>query len=474
MNTIKICFIDAVGITEGLNVGLAYLASSLIEEGYTVKVVDLNNYQRIIKNRIAAIRNYDIVGLSVKSFTYHSACEISEMLGRKDLICGGPHSTLDGFNFLRDNHNFSIGVIGEGEKTMVELADAIKNNDNLEEIDGIIYRNNKNEIIINKKRAFLADLDSLPYPNYEVFDSFNGTITHYPLITSRGCPYSCIYCCVGKISGKKWRFRHPEKMISELEFAKSSYNSKDFMILDDNFTQDINRAKEFCQLLIEYNTNMNWNCSNGIRASKLDEELVALMKDSGCDEVSLGIESLDYDIFNNIKKGEKLEDIKHAINLLNKYRIKVVGFFIIGLPGDSLSKTKSSIEYGRRLNLERAYWNMLVPYPGTEAWQWVNKNAKIIRDWRKGFHFGTEIKPVFETQDFSEKEKIYAHNLANIKYKNYMVFFDERRPFLSNMFNMFRLILLYDLKNLPSHLLYGLKNIKRVYNKAISKFRKAI
>lgn len=466
----KICLIDPKGMNEGLNVGLGYIASSLIKEGYTVKVVDLNNYQKNIKNRIDAIKNYDIVGLSIKSFTYHSACEISKMLGRKDLICGGPHITLDGFNFLRDNHNFSMGMIGEGEKAMVELAYAIKNNDNLQEIEGIIYRSNKDEITVNKRKSFLTDLDSLPYPNYGVFDSFKGTITHYPLITSRGCPYSCIYCCVGKISGKKWRFRNPENMINELEFAKLSYNLKDFMILDDNFTHDINRAKEFCRLLIDYNINLSWTCSNGIRASKLDEELVALMKDSGCDEVSLGIESLDYDVFNNIKKGEKLEDIKHATDLLNKYRIKVIGFFIIGLPGDSASKTKSSIECGRKLNLERAYWNLLVPYPGTEAWQWVNKNARIIRDWQKGFHFGTGIKPVFETSDFSEKERIYAHNSANIKYKNYMVFFDERRSLLSNMFNIFKMIVSYDLTNLPSHLLYGLKNIKKVYDKALKKF----
>ncbi len=460
----RICLIDPMGITKGLNVGLGYLASSLIREGHEVKVIDLNNNPKNIKERLNSAEYYDLVGVSIKSFTIQSAQEISQILRRRDLICGGPHITLDGHNFLGGNPNFSIALIGEGEKALVKLANSIENNSGWHHIKGILYREG-NEIIANPGAEFVDDLNSLPYPNYEVFDSVDGTIKKYPLITSRGCPYLCIYCSVGKISGKKWRFREPEDIVKELEIAKSKYNSKSFSILDDNFTQSINRAKEFCQLLVAHSINMDWFCSNGLRADRLDEELVALMKDAGCKSISLGIESLDDVVFENIKKGEKLEQVKHAINILKKYKIKVSGSFMIGLPGDSLEKTKSSIELAKKLKLDAATWGLLVPYPGTEVWQWVNQNAEIIRDWKQGFHFGSKLNSVFETEDFSEEEKVYAFKLANIKCKSYPLLFDEQKPFLFNAFNTLKLILANDIKNFPSHILYALKNIRRIWGR---------
>ena len=458
----KICLIDPPGVTKGLNLGLGYLASSLIEEGHELKVIDLNNNPDNIEERLSVTRNYDLVGISIKSFTVKSACEISKMVPRNDIICGGPHIILDGYNFLRKNQNFSLGVTGEGEKVLVEVAKALESDSNLQDVKGILYKD-KREILVNPKGNLVTDLDSLPFPNYEVFDSSNRRITRYPLMTSRGCPYSCIYCCVGEISGKKWRYRTPENIILELEEAKSRWNSKRFSILDDNFTQNPERAKRFCKLLLDRDFNMRWTCSNGIRADRLDQELARLMKKAGCDSVSLGIESLDETVFNNIKKGEKLSDIKEAISLLKKEKIKVTGFFMIGLPGDNMQKTRLSIELARKLKLDEASWSLLVPYPGTEVWRWVNEKAKIIRDWEEGFHFGPNAKSVFETEDFTEKEKAHAYNLANTKCKAYPLLLDNQKPFLAKVLKILRLILTHDAKYLPFHLLYALKEIRRVY-----------
>lgn len=460
----KICLIDPPGLTKGLNVGIGYLASSLIKEGHVVSAIDMNNDTNNIENRIESIKDYDLIGVSIKSFTVQSACELSKITGRKDLICGGPHITLDGYNFLQENPNFGIGVVGEGETTLVELVNAIENGLGLEDIKGIIYRD-RNKIIVNPRRDFIGDLSSLSHPNYEVFDSFTGIIEKYPLITSRGCPYLCTYCSVRETSGKRWRPRAPDDVIKELQLSKSKYDTRIFSVLDDNFTQDISRAKKICQLLIERGLDMKWGCSNGIRADRVDEELVALMRDSGCESVSIGIESLDETVFNAIKKGEKLEEVKRAIRTLKKYKVKVEGFFMVGLPGDNLQRTKSSLQLSKKLDLDRALWNLFVPYPGTEAWQWVNENAKIIRDWKQGFHFGAKINPVFETEDFSEKERVYAFKLANVKSKGYSALYDEGRSLLFNAFKILGLILRHDIQNLPSHLLYVLNNLRRIYNR---------
>jgi len=333
----------------------------------------------------------------------------------------------------------------------------------LQDIKGIVYRD-KGGIKTNPEKQSIADLDSLPCPNYEVFDSFSGTIAEYPLVTSRGCPYSCIYCCVRQISGKKWRFRTPESVIRELEFAKSKYKSMRFEISDDNFTQNIDRVKEICRLLLKHEIGMSWSCPNGIRAKGLDEESVALMKESGCDSVSIGIESLDEAVFDNIKKGEKLEDVRQAISILHNHKIKVSGFFMVGLPGDNLQIIKSSVELSKRLPLEGAIWNLFVPYPGTKAWSWVNSEANITRNWEEGFHFGGKLSPVFETEDFSEKERIYAFELANIKCRAYLAFFDKKKSLLANAFHILRLIFKYDPKNLLSHILYGLRQYRRRFS----------
>lgn len=459
-------------------------ASAVIEQEHRIRLVDAPAWNWDLKDILQDIKKFkpNIVVIDSSFPSLKNDLMIAERIKEnfevKTVMVGPPTSQFP--EKILKSKGMDIVARLEYDFTIEELARNIEKDNDLRYVAGISYKKN-GKIFHNPDRDFTTSegLDRIPfvsniYKRYlNIEDYFLGQSLHpeVQIFTGRGCPYSCIYCCVGKISGKKWRYRTPKNIISELEFAKSKYNSKAFRILDDNFTQDINRAKKFCQLLIDYNINMGWSCPNGIRAEKLDEELASLMKDSGCKKVSIGIESLDSNVFNSIMKGEKLEDIECAIDLLDKYGINVVGFFIIGLPNDNLSRTKSSIECANKLNLDRAYWSLLVPYPGTEVWHWVNKNAKILRDWKRGFHFGAKIKPVFETKDFSEKERAHAYKLGNIKCKNYIAFYDEKKSFLFNALNMLKLVLKYDLRNLPSHLMYCLKNANLIYNKAARRFQ---
>jgi len=457
----RVCLIDPPGKTQGLNIGLGYLASSLMIRGHIVRVLDFNNNSKDLARRLEGISNFNVIGVSVKSFTYQTIPQILRLIKREDLICGGPHITLDAPNFLKEYDNFKVAVIGEGEETSVELIDVIEKGLNLDEVKGIAYKD-KDQIIVNPPREIIGNLDLLAYPDYEVFDTYKGRLTRYPLITSRGCPYPCSYCSVGKVSGKKWRARQPKEVIKELEAAKVRYSSNSFEVMDDNFTLDIKRAKEICELLVQRNVSMSWSCPNGIRADRLDEELIALMKESGCKNVSLGIESGIETIFNNANKGERLEDIENAVRLLKKHGIRVVGYFIIGLPGDSLASVEKSIEFAKNIRLDESHWNLLVPYPGTAVWQWVNENATILRDWRSGFHFGPSISPVFETTDFCKRDRIIAYETANTRCGNYLAFFDENKSFLFNSFTVISKILSYDVKGLPMHLLRALKDTRRI------------
>jgi len=459
---VKVCFIDLPGWDKViLNVGIAYMASSLMEKGHYVKVIDLNLNTKDVEKRLSETREYDIVGISIKSFAIRSALEVAKMVENENLIWGGPHITLDGYNFLsRDEVPGIGGAVAEAEGTIVEIAEAFENNKGLQDIKGVIYRD-EDGIVVNPARKFVPDLDSLSYPNYEVFDSLNGTIENYPLLTSRGCPYSCIFCCAGLLSGKKWRAREPFNVLRELEFAKSKYNSRRFRVLDDNFTLDTNRAKEICRLLIEHKLNMEFSCPNGIRADYLDDELAGLMKEAGCTLVGLGIESAVPEVFAAIKKGESLDAITSAISILKKHKITVSGYFIIGLPADNLERVKSGVKLAKKMGLSSTVWAHLSPYPKTGVWEWLNQNGRMLCDWEDAPHDPSHANIVFETDDFSQKERIDALNLANVRCRTWALL-NPDESFVHMAFKMLKLVLKYDARNIFLHLFYALRKIESI------------
>ncbi len=222
-------------------------------------------------------------------------------------------------------------------------------------------------------------------------------------------------CNVPTVIGRKFRTRSGENIFAELRYAQEKYGSKEFKVLDDNFTLQMDRAKDICILFIGEKMDMKWRCPNGIRADRLDEELCTLMKQAGCYSMSIGVESGDPEVFDKIKKGEKLEDVENGIRLAQAAGIKVHGFFIIGLIGSTYEADKRSMEFAKRLGIT-ASWGILVPYPGTEVWEQVknDSNARIHRDWKDGFHIGARPKPVFDTPEYTAEERVRAYYYANM------------------------------------------------------------
>ena len=408
----KIAFVDPEGLTKGLNTGIGYMSAVLREAGHETRTIDFNNKPGN-EERIAALKDVDIIGISIRSFTLeHAESLIAKIRSHTNaaLICGGPHITLDGINFLRQHKEFELGAVGEAEQTITEIADGMPH----DEIKGIIYRKD-DEIAATERKEWRNDVDAIPCPDYDNFDSIKGKIKSYPLITSRGCPYSCVYCSVPRVIGKVWRPRSAENVIAELRHARERYKSNEFEVLDDNFTLDMRRAKKICQLMIDEGIDIKWSCRNGVRADRLDSELLRLMRQAGCHSIGIGIESLVPEIFDNLNKGERIEDIKNAVMMAKQAGIHVTGFFIVGLPLSTYEKDKQSMKAAKQLGLDSSLWGMFVPYPGTDTWDWVLGNAKMLHDWKSGFHMGKNPKPVFETDDYSEKERIKAYYEMNIK-----------------------------------------------------------
>lgn len=468
----KVCFVDPKGIHFGLNTGIGYIVSYLknVYRLNSIKVFDFNNNGKDINTRVNEIADYDVIGFSIKSFTRDSALEIAHKVkGKNILLAGGPHITLDGINFLKEHEIFDAGVVGEGEITTAAFLKALDAKTSFDEIKGLIYRKG-NEVISTGHGDRILELDAIPYPDYSIFDSIvDGKIYNYPLVTSRGCPYLCIYCCVKGVMGRKWIARTVDNVVGELAKAKESYSISCFNVQDDNFSLDMKRAKVFCDSLIRQNLVMKWSCPNGIRADKVDDELMGKMKQSGCFAVAMGIESGVEEEFGSIKKGEKLSDIVNAVALAKRNNIWVFGNFIVGLPTSTLKSIRKSVVFAKKLKLESCIFNLFVPFPGTEAWDWVRSNGRMLMDWKNGFTQGKNPKIVFETDDFPREDRLRAYYEANIKCKNYFAFMDEHDGLIGNIFNVLKNIIKYDAANIFGHIFWCIRHYKRIIARIVEK-----
>jgi len=329
------------------NVGLAYIATH-----FNVKVIDLNT-KRYPKNRFLKYK-VDILGISVQSRTYKEAIKISEIYRKKY-----PSAKIESVSGIIDIQCCY---------PYVEFEDNIK-------VD-------------------IPFSDNLPFPDYELFDSFDvfkknweKNVWNYPIMTSQGCPYQCIYCMS---RNRKYLTRSPENCYEELKVAKERWDIKSFSILDDCFNVDKKRVIKFCELV--KNLNLSWSCANGLRADKFDEDVAIALKESGCSHISFGIESIDDEVLKTVKKGETSKEIENAVIIAKKYFDSVNGFFIIGLPGSSYEKDLKSLEWAKKMGIN-AHFSYYVPFDKGMQYDLL--------------FYGIGAKPVSETYPKELQKKIY-------------------------------------------------------------------
>jgi len=403
---------------ESTNLGLAYLASTLTQAGYQTLILDINRYPLSDLRLIQRIREYspNVIGISVKTATANSGGYIAKLLSPvcpdAVVVAGGPHLTLCAESYMNDFPIFDYGVMGEGEKHLVELVDRLFSDSPVEDINGLVYRVD-GRVQINTWCP-PDDLDDLPWPDFDSIEGFDWLDFRYPILTSRGCPFQCIYCCVNKLTGsRKWRSRSAPNVVDELEHVYQTRGIRSFEVWDDNFTLNIKRSKEICREIIDRKLNMSWYCHNGIRADRIDKELALLMKQAGCTSVAFGIESGNPQTFDSIKKGEPLTAVIEAVKLVKEVGIKAVGYFIIGLPGDTLEKFIETVRFQRSLQLDHYTYGMLIPYPQTEVWDMVKSRGNFFCEITSTQHFSHDIVPIsFEMPDFPKQDMVRAFYIA--------------------------------------------------------------
>ena len=272
--------------------------------------------------------------------------------------------------------NIDFVVIGEPEDTIFELVGALEQGtmQSLKKIRGIAFNEN-GEKVVTPPRPAIQDLDSLPFPARHLLpmDAYFAAVKENPLrgeiskpwttmITSRGCPYNCVFCANHNVTGRQWRGRSPENVVDEIEQLVRTYHIKQIDFYDDNMTLNKKRMETICDLIVKRGLDIEWYTPNGVRADTLDENLLTKMRKSGCKKIRIAPESGVQRVVNQIiKKDLNLKDVEKAVVSSKKVGIKVGCFFVIGLIGETKEDIKESINYAyklRQLGADRFYFSV--------------------------------------------------------------------------------------------------------------------
>lgn len=387
--------------------GLAYLGAVLKKAGEEVKIFD----QMVEKKNLAeVIKEFKpaLVGISANTPLIKGAwlaAEIVKQNSRAYVVLGGPHPTSLPEESL--NKQYIDGVIvGEGERGMVSLVKALAGQQSFEKVEGLVYRGANNEIRYNSPQL-MENLNELPFPAYELFKIDRYSVTQplrdpgrkgtraFYLMTSRGCPYNCVFCYKG-IYQRTWRPHSPEYVIAEWRYLVEEMKATEIGVQDDVFNLNRPRALKICQLLKQNGLDkVPWVTNNGIRADYTDFELLKAMKEAGCKRVAFGIESGDEVIIENIDKKLSLEKAIQAIKTAEKAGLSTMGFFMFGNPGENEMTMEKTIQLALKLDPDVAHFSIATPFPGTRLYWQVLKEGKLLnQNWEE---YGIlEGKGVFE------------------------------------------------------------------------------
>lgn len=367
------------------SISLATLAGALLKEGYKdVKILDLNLSHDIDKDVEQTINEYrpNFAGISFVTPLFYSARDLCEKIKKINpgtiLIGGGVHSTTLPKETL-EKSQFDIVVIGEGEETIIELVAG----KNWSEIKGIAYKKD-GKVFINSPRLLIENLDDLPFPAWHLYDVdkyFSSYLNSRknpvgPIETSRGCTFGCCFCNK-TVFGRYFRAKSAQRVIEEIE-RMLKLGFKELHVWDDNFSTDMERAKSVCDLIIKKGLKFPWNIFNGLRVDRIDEELALKLKKAGCYRTSIGIESGNQDVLNEVGKNITLDKVRNAVALIKKAKIEVLGFFILGLPGETEETMRDTISFAKELKLDFAKTGILAPFPGTLVYEKWKKEGRIL------------------------------------------------------------------------------------------------
>ncbi len=435
-------------------VGLGYIGSVLQKAGHTVKILDclkssLANFavdsdfrrhgipDEQILEEIKSF-NPEVVGISSMFTSYfkdaHNIARIVKEYN-KDIfvIFGGAHASIFPDSVMKDS-NVDVAVIGEGERTIVELLRSYQDREKLEGVKGISYRENG---VVKKEsaREFIENLDEIPFPAWDLLEEELETIWQEHkknkflmrrpigyILTSRGCPNDCYFCSVKLVWSRKWRARSAKNIVDEIEFLKNKFGCCEFHFVDDNSSVSKKRMHEICDEILARNLNIKVATPTGIAIATLDKEILQKMKRAGFYRLCFGLETGDQECQKIIKKRINLNKAKEVIADANRIGFWTSGTFIIGFPHDTMKEIRATIDFIKSTNMDFAIVYLLTPQPGTEVYKIFKEQGLIDLD--------SYIDP--HSEDWYKISITYCNGFKSLHFSN-----EELQHILSNLYKEF-------------------------------------
>ncbi len=368
--------------THCIPLGLASMAAVLEQEGHKVRCVDLNVQDVCVEKEVS---NYDVVGLYVITPAFKSAVSLAEKIRHCTnalIVFGGPFPTAMTEECISKPF-VDVVVIGEGEYTVRDLCDAVGKNRSLDSVNGICFKKD-GKIVKTSAREKIAVLDELPFPAYHLFP-FEKYLPTRPtwidsrrmvpgsLITSRGCPFECLFCFSRRTG---FRSMSPERVVADIQRLAGEFGVNFVEFQDDVFNLIPERSIEICRLLQKENVDIQWSIPNGLsRVENITRNFLETAKNSGCADVWFACESGSDRIRNEIiVKKNTVQQVRDAVRTAKDVGFDVGGFFVLGNPTETREEMQLTVDFACSMDLDRAQFTIATPFPGTALFELI-KNA---------------------------------------------------------------------------------------------------
>ena len=398
--------------------GIGNIAQALWDKSIDYEYVDMRIGYKFNDLRKKTLEfKPDLIGISMITlgykYTYQMISDIKRILPYAKIVVGGHHVTILKDKVLEDCQDIDFGVVSDGEETIIDLC---YNNKSIEDIEGLIHRKGE-DIIFNGYRPAVKDLDQYAFPKFERFN-LKEYSKQIPIHSSRGCVGQCTFC-PNKLIGRGFRKKSPSYFVDEIEYWYDR-GYRQFAIDDDNFTLINERVYQICDEIERRNLkDLLIRCSNGIRADRVDRDLLLRMKEIGVREVGFGVDGGNDKILRSLKKNERMETIEKAVRTACDIGLDVKIFIIVGTPQETEADIEDSIKLARKYPVARVNFNNAIPYPGTELYDYVSENNLFLTPPEEYLNNIAEDLneerpvPVFATPELPKEDRIRILKLCH-------------------------------------------------------------